>query len=124
MFKAKEEARVKNGQMGTTAEAGNNGLFLLKYKGQHIWCIISDNDEWEHVSVTVNYPGRPVKRPPTWEIMSVVKSVFWEEEAAVFQFHPPKSEYVNYHPFCLHLWRPANGEIRRPPKKLVNNNIE
>lgn len=51
--------------------------------------------------------------------MSVVKDMFFEEEEAVMQLHPKKSEYVNNHPNCLHLWRPTNGEIPTPPMYLV-----
>lgn len=47
--------------------------------------------------------------------MCYVKSLFWEDEDAVFQIHPPKSEYVNEHPYCLHLWRPVDVVMPRPP---------
>ena len=35
------------------------------------------------------------------------------------QYHPPKSEYVNNHKYCLHLWRPISGDIIYPHKSLV-----
>lgn len=69
--------------------------------------------EWEHVSVST-----PV-RCPTWDEMSYVKSMFWDDEDAVIQFHPPRSEYVNCHPYCLHLWRPVGIELPRPPAIMV-----
>jgi hypothetical protein len=75
--------------------------------------------EWEHAAVTVHpYKIRP-GRSCTWEEMSFIKSLFWEDDQTVMQLHPMKSEYVNNHPHCLHLWKPANQEIPLPPSLLV-----
>lgn len=71
---------------------------------------------WEHVSVAL---PMAVKRCPTWEEMCLVKELFWDPEDAVWQLHPPRSEYVNCHPYCLHLWRPVSVELPRPPAALV-----
>lgn len=38
---------------------------------------------------------------------------------AVTQFHPPKSEYINNYPYCLHLWKPIDTEIPHPPMICV-----
>jgi len=52
--------------------------------------------------------------------MFKVKAKFWDEENCVVQYQPPKSEYVNNHPFLLHLWRPNAGQIISvPPSFLV-----
>jgi len=51
--------------------------------------------------------------------MAWVKSMFFEDEETVIQFHPPKSEYVNYHPFCLHLWRIVGEAFPLPPSICV-----
>jgi hypothetical protein len=40
-------------------------------------------------------------------------------EDVVIQYHPTKSEYVNLHDNCLHMWRPVEVEIPTPPKELV-----
>lgn len=80
--------------------------------------IACDGEEtgWEHVSVTVlNKP----EQTPTWAEMCIVKGLFWDDEETVIQFHPPKSEYVNNHAGCLHLWRPTKVEIPLPPSILV-----
>lgn len=69
-------------------------------------------DGWEHVSVSTK------RRVPNWTEMCFVKALFWEDEEAVLQFHPPKSDYVNNHPHCLHLWRHKDGH-RLPPSILV-----
>jgi len=55
---------------------------------------------WEHVSVSL--PGRP----PFWDEMHFIKDMFFDGEDVVYQLHPKKSEYVNLHPNCLHLWKP------------------
>lgn len=68
---------------------------------------------WEHVSVSRR------NRTPSWEEMATIKDIFWEEEECVVQFHPPKSEYVNTHPHCLHLWKKIGHEYETPPKILI-----
>ena len=62
---------------------------------------------WEHVSVSP-YGGKM----PTWDDMCTIKDIFWEDEEAVIQIHPKKSEYVNIVDNCLHLWR--NKEMELP----------
>jgi hypothetical protein len=49
--------------------------------------------------------------------MCFVKDLFWSEHECVVQFHPPRSVYVNNHPFCLHLWHKPN--LPTPPVILV-----
>jgi hypothetical protein len=51
--------------------------------------------------------------------MDFVKRTFWEDTEAVMQLHPPRSEHVNYHEYCLHLWRPQDAAIPLPPKEEV-----
>ena len=70
---------------------------------------------WDHVSVN------PLKKSkvPTWEIMCKVKDIFFKEEEAVIQIHPPKSQYVNNMPNCLHLWRANDKEMLLPPSFMV-----
>ena len=69
---------------------------------------------WEHVSVS------PLNGSmPTWEDMCLIKDMFWKDDECVVQYHPPKSEYVNNMPNCLHLWRPIALEIPIPPSILT-----
>lgn len=75
--------------------------------------IFSDGEGWEHVSVST--PGRC----PNWAEMCFVKNLFWSAEDVVIQFHPAASEYVNNHPYCLHLWRPQGVTLPTPPRFLV-----
>lgn len=114
-FKVPEKLRVKHGPMASDSSLGNNGAFIvksLKFRFP-LSVIASDGYGWEHVSVST-----PI-HAPSWDEMCAVKSLFWDDEDCVVQFHPPKSEYVNQHPFCLHLWRKVGAEFETPPSILV-----
>ena len=67
-----------------------------------------DESGWEHVSVSP-YKGKM----PTWDDMCAIKDIFWDDEEAVIQIHPKKSEYVNVKDNCLHLWRHKSIELPR-----------
>lgn len=69
---------------------------------------------WEHVSVSIEG-----KHPPNWQEMNWVKNQFWPDDETVMQFHPKRSQYVNIHPNCLHLWRKAGSDAELPPQLLV-----
>lgn len=103
----------------STAEVGPQGFFILPnpktMKGYFILCLASNGMDWEHVSVSIPTESRC----PTWEEMCFVKSQFWDDTDCVVQFHPPSSQYVNNHEFCLHLWKPTNKEIETPPAIMV-----
>ena len=68
---------------------------------------------WEHVSVC------PENRTPSWDEMSQIKDIFWNDDEVVIQLHPAKSNHVNLMPNCLHLWRPIGQEIPAPPTLYV-----
>lgn len=99
------------------------GFFMLpnpkNMKGIYILCMASGGSGeglgWDHVSVSIPTENRC----PTWEEMCFVKSLFWDGEDTVIQFHPPESEYVNNHKFCLHLWKPVGEQIKTPPSIMV-----
>lgn len=111
-------SRIKHGPYGTDESDGNNGCFMIYSDGVKIRIIAStaefpEAQGWEHVSVSL------ADRCPTWEEMCFVKSLFWEDEECVVQFHPPKSDYVNCHPHCLHLWKDTRNIVLTPPSILV-----
>ncbi|MGA4583893.1 DUF7694 domain-containing protein [Enterobacter hormaechei] len=115
-MKVPEKYRVKSGPLSTTAEDGNNGLFVIPRGNgskQSLTVIVSDGGDWEHVSVSMK------DRMPTWEDMDYIKGLFWDPTEAVMQLHVPKARHINNHPFCLHLWRPAAGGIPMPPQFMV-----
>lgn len=93
---------------------GNNGFFRIKYENIILNIQSSDGLGWEHVSVSVNK-----RRCPTWEEMCYVKSLFWDDEDCVIQYHPPKSQYVNNCVNCLHMWRPIGVTIPMPDSSMV-----
>lgn len=117
--------------MGTDETHGNNGAFVIdkkfpkdvrKHKGEsarQLWCIASDGLGWEHVSVHVYIPTIERMYTPLWDEMCLVKSLFWDPEDVVVQFHPAESEYVNNHENVLHLWRQVGHEFPTPPSILV-----
>ena len=75
--------------------------------------IFSKGLGWEHLSVST-----PVKTP-TWEQMCKMKEIFWGDDEVCMELHPKKEEYVNMHPYCLHIWKPIGVEIPTPPSILV-----
>ena len=109
-----EEYRERGGMFKTTT-GDLFGRFFVKHKSNTITIMASDGigDGWEHVSISLK------NRCPNWEEMCLVKSWFWDDEDCVMQLHPPKSEWISNHPYCLHLWRPVNADIPRPPNIAV-----
>lgn len=76
--------------------------------------IIAGSDpQWEHVSASFE------RRCPTWNEMSMLKSLFWDDDECVLQYHPPRTQYVNIHPFTLHLWKPVGFKFPIPPMHYV-----
>jgi hypothetical protein len=110
-----ERFRVTEGPMRSDTRAGNNGCFFVPCPGTraNLQVIASDGMGWEHVSVSLQ------TRCPSWAEMCYIKDLFWDEEETVMQLHPPRSEWVNNHPYCLHLWRPVSDVIPRPREILV-----
>ena len=92
----------------SAACAGTNaGSFRIPLPHAAIlFVVVSDGGGWDHVSVHVS------GRCPTWQEMCYVKDLFFKDNEVVMQLHPAKSEYVNCHPFTLHMWRPQTKEER------------
>ena len=111
-----EANRVRDGYYCSDESYGCNGMFHIHGPcGESLGIMASDGEEtgWEHVSVSTK------RRVPNWQEMCFVKDLFWGDEECVVQFHPPKSEYVNCHPYCLHLWKPIEQAIPRPDSSMV-----
>jgi hypothetical protein len=108
-------------KLGSDSSYGNNGFFIIPHyriTDYELRCQVSDGMGWEHVSVTVAKKGKDAQRCPTWEEMCHLKEIFWGGGECVVQFHPQASEYVNNHPFCLHLWKPT-GQILPQPESIM-----
>ena len=110
---AVERWRVRSGELASHSTDGNNGMFRVVCRGVTLTVCVSDGEGWDHVSVSTQ------RRCPTWDEMCFVKELFWRDEETVVQFHPPKRNYVNIHPFCLHLWRQQGRDIPLPPSRCV-----
>lgn len=107
------EYRIMKGIFASTINDGCNGVFVIPFESNYLTVIISDGMGWEHVSVSLG------NRCPNWKEMCFIKDLFWEEDECVVQFHPPKKDYVNNHPNCLHLWKKVNVNFELPDKILV-----
>ena len=118
-----ERARIVAGPAASRPDWGFYGAFqILGPCGRELRIVASGADDddkasdgWEHVSVSLP------NRPPNWQEMCYAKSLFWEDEECVIQFHPPRSRYVNNHPYCLHLWKKRGDDFLMPPPILVGD---
>jgi hypothetical protein len=123
MFTVPEDMRVRTGPMASDESHQYNGLFIVPFEGRRFRVIASNGGGWEHVSVSI--PGE--KRTPTWDEMCHIKDRFWTEGDVVIQYHPTKEDYVNHHPYTLHLWRREawNGarDIETPPTWMIGPRI-
>jgi len=120
-----EKARERLDQRFRTEPGDKFGLFRLASPttgatlrvivgGGEAWAKEGmEGEPWDHVSVS------RIDKCPTWEEMCFVKSLFFDDEECVVQYHPPKSSYVNNHPNVLHLWKPSVTQIPMPPKMCV-----
>jgi hypothetical protein len=118
-FRVPEKFRLRTGPYATSEADGNNGVFwVLLPRSQKLKVLASDGGmpgerAWEHVSVSRK------DRCPTWEEMCIVKSLFWDDDDCVVQYHPPRADWISNHTYCLHMWRPVGIELPRPPSMMV-----
>ena len=123
-WNAVEEYRLSQPGNGMNSQFGDpHGVFRVPHNGRSFVVVATDGDAaaaglpieyaWEHVSVSLR------DRTPTWAEMCFIKDLFWRPDETVVQFHVPKSDHRNFHPHCLHLWRPVHGEFPRPPNNTV-----
>jgi len=97
----------------TGTDMGDRSNGHLRIPKRSMVIIFSNGEGWEHVSVSI------ADRCPTWDEMEEVKRRFWDDVDTVMQLHVPPAEHRNCHPYCLHLWRPTDCEIPRPPGIFV-----
>ena len=93
----------------------NSGVFIVRaHRTKAKLMVIAASDEgWDHVSVSCR------KRCPRWEEMSQIHRLFFKESETAMQLHVPVGDHLDIHQFVLHLWRPWEGAIPLPPKKMV-----
>ena len=83
---------------GTEAYVHQSGLAVIVSIDQS-----ASSSEWLHVSCSRR------GRLPSWEDLKMVKAVFVGPDKEAFQVLPPDAEYINDHPFTLHLWHCLDG---------------
>jgi hypothetical protein len=81
--------------------------------GQSLNVIASSEDGWDHVSVS------RTSRCPNWPEMEFIRHKFFRDDETVMQLHVPPAQHINFHPYCLHMWRPHHQTIPRPPAIMV-----
>jgi hypothetical protein len=109
-----EKGRIRLGYYGSDRSACCNGAFKIG----SLAIIASDGNDkvaegFEHVSVSCE------DRTPTWEEMHWVKQQFWTDDEVCYQLHPAKTNYINCHPHCLHIWRHQLFPVPMPPSLLI-----
>ena len=70
-------------------------------------------DGWDHVSVSSN------NRTPNWAEMMLVHRIFFEDNETSIQYCMPPTDHININPNVLHLWRPWDFELPKPPLEFV-----
>lgn len=64
---------------------------------------MKDGKKYLHISLSHN------DHIPDWNTMKYVKDLFIGKERDAFIYFPVESEYVNFKPYCLHLWSEHYG---------------
>lgn len=108
------EARVYG--KGSDADLAVAGAFNVPAKGTRkgLRVIASTGGGWDHVSISL-----PM-RCPTWEEMDAIKRLFFLPGEVAMQLHVGAGDHISNHRYCLHIWRPNDGqEIPLPPAHFV-----
>lgn len=108
-FRRKHPVLHEFGGMGDEG----NGYFVVPGTGCELRIIASNDEGWDHVSVSTK------RRCPNWPEMKRVKELFFKVDEPAYQIFPVQEYYINCHPYCLHWWRPQQGEILMPPLHMI-----
>ena len=91
-----------------------NGFFFIPRVKGYFQVVASNGLGWEHVSFCLfDEKGKLEKRIPKYSEVCKVKEMFFGTEA-VYEIHPKEEDYINEHPYVLHLWKPTNKEMPLP----------
>lgn len=88
-----------------------DGRKYLKQTPVGLLCVIAgverhrDKKHWLHVSLSYQ------NSLPSWDTVKLVKDTFIGPKKTALQVLPPDSDYVNIHPYCLHLWHCLDGDV-------------
>lgn len=78
-----------------------------------MYVIASSGGGWDHVSVSRK------NRCPNWPEMESVRDLFFEPHETVLQYSVPRADHINFASTYLHMPRPQEQEIPRPPAWMV-----
>lgn len=112
-----DKYRVKHPFWPQTATSGAFKVFVKQRSFVVLAGIENTGDDgmMEHISVTPTNQ----KRCPTWDEMAAIKDMFFDSEEEAIQYFPKRSRYINIHEYCLHIWRPVNGQTLRKPGDIA-----
>lgn len=65
--------------------------------GAYTIIVSKDAGNW-HLSIS-----HPAKIPP-YEVLKKARYRYLPNDVTMAQLFPPKEQFVNIHPYCLHLW--------------------
>ena len=93
----------------------NSGAFNVKSctDGSYLRVIAANGGGWDHVSVS-HY-----RRIPNWLEMQQIHRLFFKADETAMELHVPAEEHINTHNNVLHLWRPHDVPIPRPPSFMI-----
>lgn len=78
-----------------------------------LFVVMSWGGGWDHVSVSRK------ERTPTWTEMEYVRKMVSLPGEVWLQYGVPVEKHINFHPYCLHWWRPQDGSVPTPPEWMV-----
>ena len=102
--------RVRTGKLASDDSYGFNGCFLVPLEGELWHVILGDGMGFRHLSVT----NAQKKILPSWTVLTRLRDAFFDDSSWVVQYLPPKDQYVDDHPFCLHLWESIDEPMPHP----------
>lgn len=87
-------------------QVGPDSMFAWSHtSGLRVICstdTMEDGGTWLHVSVSRS------NSLPSWDDLKLVKDAFIGRNHEAVQVLPRDEDFVNLHPFCLHLWSPES----------------
>lgn len=109
----KDAIKEKGGIVIEEREDGISFRLQINVKGLSFFVIACNGGIWDHVSVSTKF------RVPNWDEMCFIKRLCFQNEENAYQIHPAEKDYINCHPYVLHLWRPQTKQIPMPDKIMV-----
>lgn len=72
--------------------------------------IVAKEDNCWHLSISKK------DKLPSYQNLKDARYKFLPNDVVMAQIFPPKSEFVNVHPYCLHLWEIKSFHQNDPSK--------